>query len=329
MEALASIVNDHVGVIDYSVVIPVYNEAPTLHELCRRLYAVVCSNDGAWEVIFVNDGSKDNSLDVLLDLRTEFPFIRVVDLSRNFGHQPALTAGLDHASGRAVVMMDADLQDPPEALSRFIEQWRKGYEVVYALRTKRKEGPLLRWSFSMFYRIQNRMSHVNMPLNAGIFSLIDREVVKALHDMPEHHRYLAGLRAYAGFRQIGIEIERGARHEGEPRVGLRGLISLALDAVFAFSTFPLRLVLLGGVLISSISFLLAAAGLYYRYVMHQQLFDWTFGLSTTFFFGGIQLISIGIIGEYIGRIYDEVKRRPYYITRATYGFGEKNFQRNV
>lgn len=309
--------------IDYSVVIPVYDEAATLPELCRRLQSVVSSTEGSWEVIFVNDGSQDNSLDVLLDLSPNHPFIRVVDLSRNFGHQPALTAGLDHTSGRAVILMDADLQDPPEALPQFIEYWRKGYQVVYALRTKRKEGPLLRMMFSLFYTIQARVSRVKTPLNAGIFSLIDRAVVRALQDMPERHRYLAGLRAYAGFRQKGIEVERGARLQGQPKVGLRGLVRLALDAIFAFSTFPLRLVLLGGILISSVSFGLAIAGLYSRFVLGQRLFDWAFGLTTTFFFGGIQLISIGVIGEYVGRIYDEVKRRPYYITRATYGFGER------
>ncbi len=320
--------NDHLPVIDYSVVIPVYNEAPTLPELCRRLAAVISSTRDAWEVVFVNDGSADNSLDILLDLRTKYPLIRVVDLSRNFGHQPALTAGLDHASGRAVILMDADLQDPPEALPRFIEHWRKGYQVVYALRIKRKEGLLLRWAFSGFYRIQTRISRVKTPLNAGIFSLIDRAVINALQHMPEHHRYLAGLRAYAGFRQTGIEVERGARSDGEPKVGFRGLVRLALDAIFAFSTFPLRLVLFSGILVSSFSFVLAAAGVYYRFVLRQPLFDWAFGLSTTFFFGGIQLISIGIIGEYIGRIYDEVKHRPYYITRATYGFDQKGLQRN-
>jgi len=276
-------VNDHVPSIDYSVVIPVYNEAPTLPELCRRLHAVISPTGDTWEAVFVNDGSADNSLDILLDLRAKYSFIRVVDLSRNFGHQPALAAGLDHASGRAVILMDADLQDPPEALPRFIERWHKGYEVVYAVRTNRKEGMLLRWAFSLFYRIQTRISRVKTPLNAGIFSLIDRAVVRVLQDMPEHHRYLAGFRAYAGFRQTGIEIERGSRYDGQPKVGFRGLVRLALDAIFAFSTFPLRLVLLGGVLISSVSFVLAAAGLYYRFVLRQPLFDWTFGLSTTFF----------------------------------------------
>lgn len=312
--------NNQAPVIDYSVVIPVYNEAPTLPELVRRLQSVVSSTEGTWEVVFVNDGSKDNSLDILLALSTDHPFIRVVDLSRNFGHQPALTAGIDHASGRAVILMDADLQDPPEALPRFIERWREGYEVVYAQRTKRKEGLFLRLAFSLFYRIQVRISRVKTPLNAGIFSLIDHAVVRALQDMPERNRYLAGLRAYAGFRQRGIEVERGPRFNGAPKVGFFGLVRLAMDGIFAFSTFPLRLLLLGGVLISSASLVLAAAGFYYRFVLHQQFLDWAFGLSTTFFFGGIQLISIGVIGEYVGRIYDEVKRRPYYITRATYGF---------
>jgi dolichol-phosphate mannosyltransferase len=291
-----------------------------LPELCLRIGSVVESVGGQWEVVFVNDGSTDASLDLLLELRQTYPFIRVVDLSRNFGHQPALTAGLDHATGDAIVMMDADLQDLPEAIPQFIERWKAGYEVVYAVRTKRKEGPLMRTAFRAFYELQTRTSRVKMPPHAGIFSLIDRKVLQSLQNMPERHRYLAGLRAYAGFRQVGIEVERGRRHHGEPKVGVRGLVRLAFDGIFAFSTYPLRLVLVSGFVISFASLIVGLTGLYYRFVLQRPMLSWPFGLTTTFFFGGIQLISIGIIGEYVGRIYDEVKRRPYYITRATHGF---------
>lgn len=306
--------------IDYSVVVPILNEEDTLPELCRRLHDVIVADGSAWEVVFVNDGSTDRSLQVMHELRGSFPYIKVVDLSRNFGHQPALTAGLQYARGRAVMLMDGDLQDAPEALPDFIRKWKEGYHVVYAIRAKRKESLLKRLAFAGFYWIQTRISSIHTPLNAGIFSLLDRRVVDALRRMPEYNRYLAGLRAYAGFSQTGIEVERGKRFRGEPRMSIRSLVKLALDGMFAFSTLPLRLVFFTGVILSVLSLLVAAFGLYYRFVLGKELFSWAYGLTTAFFFGGIQLISLGIIGEYVGRIYEEVKQRPYFIAKETFGF---------
>lgn len=306
---------------EHSVVVPILNEAQTLPELMRRLDAVFVHLGGTWEVIVVNDGSTDRTLDVLLELRRTYPYLKVVDLSRNFGHQPALTAGIEHASGRTVVVMDGDLQDPPEAIPAFLERWRAGYAVVYAIREKRKESLPARAAFAAFYWIQTRVSRIETPLNAGIFSLLDRAVVDALMSMPERHRYLPGLRAHAGFPQTGVPVERGKRFEGEPRVGVRGLIRLAMDAIFGFATLPLRLVFFSGVILATLSLVVAALGLYYRIVYGVPFLSWAFGLSTTFFFGGVQLVSIGIIGEYVGRIYDEVKRRPYYVAKARHGFG--------
>jgi dolichol-phosphate mannosyltransferase len=307
--------------VDFSVVIPVFNEAATIPELCRRLDGVVRSVPGTWEVICVNDGSADGTLPLLLDMRGTYPYLKVVDLARNFGHQPALTAGIEHARGAAVILMDGDLQDVPEAIPGFIAKWREGYGVVYAIRAKRKEGLLKRAAFAAFYRVQTRISRIATPVHAGIFSLLDRRVADVLIAMPERSRYFPGLRAYTGFRQTGVVVERGPRFAGEPRVRLSGLVKLALDGVFAFSTFPLRFVFFNGVLLSVASFGIAAVALYLRYARGVTVFSWAFGLSTTFFFGGIQLMSIGIIGEYIGRIYEEVKRRPYYVVQRTYGFG--------
>lgn len=304
----------------FSVVIPILNESATLPELCRRLDEVIKALGHRWEVIVVNDGSTDDSLAVLLALRRQYPYLKVVDLSRNFGHQPALTAGLEHAAGRAVILMDGDLQDQPEAIPAFVEKWWEGFAVVYAIRAKRKESMAKRAASAAFYWIQTRLSRIETPLNAGIFSLLDRVVVEALKSMPERNRYLPGLRAYVGFPQTGVRVERDRRFKGEPRVQLRGLVKLAIDAIFGFATLPLRLVFFSGVVLALLSLVVAAVGIYFRYVRGVPFSSWAFGLSTTFFFGGVQLISIGIIGEYVGRIYDEVKRRPYYVAKRLYGF---------
>lgn len=311
---------------DYSVVVPVLNEEQTIPEMCARLSRVVVSVGGSWEVIYVNDGSTDRSFDTVVGLRTQYPFLKALDLSRNFGHQAALKAGIDHARGRAVILMDGDLQDSPEALPDLIAKWREGFEVVYAIRTKRKEGPLRRGAFALFYQIQRRVSRIDTPLNAGIFSLLDHKVVNSLRAMPERNRYFPGLRAYAGFRQTGIEVERGVRFSGPPRVTVGGLFKLALDGMFAFSTAPLKLVFGVGVLVCIGSLVVGMTGLYFRFVLRRTLLDWPFGLTTVFFFGGVQLISTGIVGEYVGRIYEEVKQRPSYILKQELGFDRESRQ---
>ena len=315
--------------VDFSVVIPVLNEEKTIPEMLARLDPVIQRVGGHWEVIYVNDGSRDQSLEVLHNLRRRYSFLRVVDLSRNFGHQPAVAAGLDHASGRAVILMDGDLQDLPEALPQFIEKWREGYEVIYAIRTKRKENAIKRALFAGFYRLQRSVSRISTPLDAGNFSLLDSRVVDVIRGMPEKNRYLPGLRAYAGFRQVGIVVQRGARFDGDPRVTYVGLFKLAMDGVLAFSSAPLRLVFILGVTVSLISVALALIGLYVRYVMGKEFLQWPFGLTTIFLLGGVQLISVGIIGEYVGRIYDEVKQRPYYIAREVSGFDDLETREQV
>ncbi len=222
--------------------------------------------------------------------------------------------------GKAVILMDGDLQDSPQTIPKFIERWQQGYDVVYAIREKRKEFWLKRIAFVTFYRILGWFSRIELPMDAGIFSLMDCKVVAALRQMPERNRYLSGLRAYAGFKQIGVVVERGSRYSGKPRVTLSKLFKLAFDGIFSFSVIPLRIATIFGLICAIVSFMLGIIGLYFKFVLERTFLAWTYGLTTTFFMGGVQLIFLGIIGEYIGRIYDEVKQRPYYLIRDTVGF---------
>ena len=310
--------------VDYSIVIPIFNEEATLYELWRQLLLILNKLDGSTEVIFVNDGSTDKSFIMLLELNSQNAKVKIVHLSRNFGHQCALTAGIDHTAGRAIILMDGDLQDSPEAILRFVEKWKEGYEVVYAVRHKRKEGLIKKIAFKAFYWLQRSMSSIQIPLDAGIFSLMDRRVVDTLRQMPEQNRYISGLRAYTGFRQIGVLVERGPRYYGDPRVSIFMLFKLAFDGLFSFSIIPLRLATLLGFICAGSSFLVGLMGLYVKFFMGVEFLSWAYGLTTAFFMGGIQLLSLGIIGEYIGRIYEEVKRRPYYIVDRFIGFKDRS-----
>lgn len=314
--------------IKYSIVVPIFNEAATIPELWRQLHLVIQNLDSACEVIFIDDGSKDNSYQLLSQLQQENNEIKILRLSRNFGHQPALTAGIENAAGEAVILMDGDLQDSPQAILRFVERWQQGYDVVYAIREKRKEFWLKRLAFVLFYRLLNFLSGKQLPLDAGIFSLMDRRVVEALCQMPERNRYLSGLRAYAGFKQTGIVVERGSRYHGQPKVTVSKLFKLALDGIFSFSVIPLRIATIFGFVCAICAFILGLVGLYYKLVLKTTFLSWAYGLTTTFFMGGIQLIFLGIIGEYIGRIYDEVKQRPYYIIKDTRGFYQQSARKH-
>jgi dolichol-phosphate mannosyltransferase len=309
--------------IKYSVVIPIFNEEETIQELWQRLSNVIRQLDGFSEVVFVNDGSFDASLEILTKLSFANPEVKLLSLSRNFGHQCALSAGIDHADGKAVIIMDGDLQDSPEAIIDFISKWQQGYDVVYAIRQKRKEKWWKRVAFKSFYRIQGALSGLKLPLDAGIFSLMDRKVILALRSMPERHKYLSGLRAYAGFKQVGIFVERGPRYRGEPKVTVMKLFKLAFDGIFSFSTIPLKIATILGLACAFSSFVIGLIGLYFKFILGIEFLSWAYGLTTTFFLGGVQLLSLGIIGEYIGRIYDEVRQRPYYIVDKKVGFEEK------
>jgi polyisoprenyl-phosphate glycosyltransferase len=302
-----------------SVAIAVYNEELVLPELIRRTRDVLDALPGGpHELVFVDDGSSDRTFE-LLEAATADPRIAVVSLSRNFGHQAALSAALDHVSGDVVVVMDGDLQDTPETIPRMLEEYRRGFDVVYAVRTRRKEGFLLRSAYAAFYRLMAALADIAVPVGAGDFSLLSRRVVDELRAAPERHRYLRGLRTWVGFRQTGIEVERAARAGGKPKYNLRRLFRLAFDGIFAFSVVPLRLATLLGVCAVCLSLVFAAYALYVK-LRHQHVIEgFTATLLVITLLSGVQLLSLGIIGEYLGRIYDEAKRRPHYVVRTRRG----------
>ncbi len=312
-----------------SVVVPCYNEYAVLEDLYARLTAAAESWDEPFEVIVVDDGSNTETWNRLSEIHERDGRWRLVRFSRNFGHQTAVSAGLSYASGEAVLVIDADLQDPPEILHEFLAKWREGYEVVYGVRCNRKEGFLKRACYSAFYRILASLSDVSIPLDAGDFCLMDRRVVDLLCSFPEQNRFVRGLRAWTGFRQVGLLYNRQARAAGEPQYNFRRLVKLAVDGVFSFSTAPLRFVTRLGFLIST----LAMAGTLFSLV--QRVFADAFaqvglrpvpGFATIvislLFLGGIQLICLGVIGEYVGRIYEQVKQRPLWIVRETCGLDD-------
>jgi polyisoprenyl-phosphate glycosyltransferase len=304
-----------------SIVIPVLNEEKILPELWERLSLVLSTLNDPAEVIFVDDGSSDQGFSFLLDLSKKDPRVKLIRLSRNFGHQPALSAGIDHASGDAVVLMDGDLQDRPEAIPDFVKEWRAGSEVVYAVRASRKEGAVMRLAFKLFYRFIAKMSGIDLPPDAGIFGLLDRKVINVLKSMPERNRYFPGLRAYAGFGQKGIPVERDARHTGSSRVRLGGLIKLAADGIFAFSYIPIRMATGLGLLVAAGAFLFLLVIAFKKFVSHVAILGWASTLGAVLFIGGLQLVMLGIVGEYVGRIYEETKNRPYYIVSEKRNLG--------
>ncbi len=313
--------------VSISVVVPIFNEEDSLKVLRERLLVALAELGESFEVIFVNDGSSDASESIVRSFNEEDPRIKLVSFSRNFGHQTAVTCGIDFAEGDAVVVMDADLQDPPELISRLVERWREGYEVVYAVRTERKENLLKRASYKSFYWLLNKVSYLEIPLDSGDFSLIDRKVIDVLKIMPERNRFVRGLRTWAGFRQIGVPYERSARFAGSSKYDFAKLLTLAFDGLVSYSYVPLRLVSNVGLLVS-----LTALG-YMLYLLTARLVGdasiqgWTSTVVIMLFLGGVQLLSLGVIGEYVGRIFDEVKRRPTYIVRDAVGFSDDASQR--
>jgi glycosyltransferase involved in cell wall biosynthesis len=305
---------------DLSVVLPVYNEQDNLPQLHGRLTDVLSAEGGSYELIFVDDGCTDGSSTLLQQLAGGDPQVRVVELARNFGHQVAITAGLDFARGNAVIVMDADLQDPPEVLPALIARWRAGNDVVYAIREVRKENWLQRTAYITFYRILRKVANVNIPLDAGDFCLMDRKVVNLLRSMPERNRFVRGLRSWVGLRQTGLPYKRQARLAGRPKYTWGRLMLLALDGFVSFSHIPLRLASLLGVSISLLSFLVAGFYSLIRVTRGLSPPGFTTLVVAMFFLAGIQLITIGVMGEYVGRTFDEVKRRPLYVVRQVTGY---------
>lgn len=303
----------------FSVVVPIYNEEDNIPELYRRLVAVMTELGEPYELIFVNDGSRDRSLELLREMHRRDPRVRVVSLARNFGQQHAVSAGLDYARGRAVIVMDGDLQDPPDVIPQFVEKWRDGFQVVYAVREKRKEHILKRVTYHSFYLILQAISKVDIPLESGDFCLMDRCVVDVLTALPERNRFVRGLRSWVGFRQTGLAYERDARFAGKPKYTFRKLVSLALDGLVSFSYFPLRLATMLGFGVSALSLVAAAYYLFKKLTTGLQPPGFATLVVVLLFLGGVQLITIGVVGEYIGHVLDEVKGRPTYVVREVLG----------
>jgi glycosyltransferase involved in cell wall biosynthesis len=297
-----------------SVAVPIHNEELILPELIRRACAMLDSiPNGPHELLFVDDGSWDGTMEILERAAAEDHRIAIISLSRNFGHQAALTAALDHVSGDVVVVMDGDLQDSPEAIPMFLERYHQGYEVVYAQRARRKEPWYLRACYFLFYRFAARLSDTPVPLDAGDFGLMSRRVVLQLRSMREHHRYLRGLRSWVGFRQIGVVVERSARHAGTSKYSTLRLLKLASDGIFAFSVLPLRSAALFGAGAIALSVLYSLYALYIKFWLNQSPQGFTALIILITFLSGVNLLFLGIIGEYLGRVYEEIKARPPYV----------------
>lgn len=308
----------------YSLVVPIWNEESIIPELYRRVVNVMDSTGAPWEMICINDGSRDRSLHLLTQLHEQDARIKVLDFSRNFGHQIAITAGADFAEGDAVIVMDSDLQDPPEVVADLIAKWQEGYEVVYAVRTRREGETWFKLTTAkLFYRLLKRITDVEIPLDTGDFRLMDRRVVLAMRQLREQHRFMRGLSSWVGFKQIGVQYERAERYAGETKYPLRKMVRLANTAITNFSYLPLQLATYLGFILATLSLI----GMIIAVVLRLSGSSFFLGQATTLvsvlLLGGIQLIVLGIIGEYLGRIYDEVKGRPLYIVSRAYGFIER------
>ncbi|MBU1662764.1 MAG: glycosyltransferase family 2 protein [Chloroflexi bacterium] len=298
----------------FSIIAPIYNEINNLPELYPRIREVMDSTGESWELVLVDDGSTDGSTDLIRELHAQDPRLRPVIFARNFGHQIAVTAGLDFSRGDAVVIIDADLQDPPEVILDMIAKWREGYEVVYAVRTEREgESWFKEMTASIFYRLIYRITDVDIPLDTGDFRLLDRKVVNVMGQMRERHRFLRGMSVWVGFKQTGVEYKRAARFAGETKYPFKKMLKFATDAITSFSYFPLQLAMYLGFISAGISILAMPVVIVLRASGSQAFFGQATTLLAVLFLGGVQLISLGILGEYIGRLYDEAKGRPLYI----------------
>jgi polyisoprenyl-phosphate glycosyltransferase len=310
-----------------SVIVPCFNEQEVIRTTHQRFIEALGDHpEYTLEIIYVNDGSRDQTEEILFELAAGDKRIKVISLTRNFGHQPAVSAGLEYAIGDIVVIADSDLQDPPEVIPKMIAKWREGFDVVYGVRTKRKEGILKRFSYAGFYRLYCLLASIDVQLNSGDFALLDRRVVDVLNSLPEKNRFMRGLRAWTGFRQTGLVYEREARAAGETKYPFKKNVKLALDGIFDFSTAPLTIIFVAGIVIAITA--ISAALMY----MAARLGDFTIlghnpgdapGFTTIIiailFFSGVQLISVGILGEYLGRLYQEAKMRPAFLVKEVRG----------
>lgn len=304
---------------ELSVVVPVFNEEENIPELHRRLVATLEGVVSSYEILFVDDGSRDGSWGLVQELADKDPQVRGLRFSRNFGHQMAFAAGLDHAQGEAVVIMDADLQDPPEVIPELLARWRQGFEVVYAVRRARHgESAFKLWTAKLFYRLLRRITPVDIPLDTGDFRLMGRRAVEAFRRLGERHRFTRGLVAWLGFRQTGVLYDRAARHAGDTKYPLRKMLRFAIDAITSFSHVPLQLATWLGFAVSALAFAYIAVVVVLKLVG----ISWpgyTSLMAAILFLGGVQLVMIGFLGEYLGRVHDEVKRRPLYLVQEEVG----------
>jgi glycosyltransferase involved in cell wall biosynthesis len=306
-----------------SVVVPIFNEQENLPALRQRLVAAMetCGKD--WEIVFVDDGSRDESPRILLGFHREDPRLKILSLSRNFGHQPAVTAGIHFARGDCVVLIDGDLQDPPEVIPEMIKQWQQGFQVVLGERASRTDRGARGLGMRLFYPILRRVTDLPDAADAGIFGLMDRAVIDEFNKLPERNRFIPGLRTWLGFKQTSVRYDRGDRAAGKPKQSLRKLIHYAADAMVSFSYKPLRAATWLGFFVSLFSF---GMGIFYIvtfFAWNKPITGFTTEIVSILFLGGVQLVSIGILGEYIGRIYEEVKQRPLYVVRERVGFTNK------
>ena len=300
--------------MDLSVVVPVYNEAGNIANLHNRLTAAIESVTTSYEIIYVDDGSKDDTLELLKAVGMKNPHIRYISFSRNFGHQQAISAGLDNASGKAIVFIDGDLQDPPELIPEMYDRWQSGQAVVYARRKQRKgESWFKKTTAKGFYRIMARMTNFEIPVDVGDFRIIDRKVADALIAMPERHKFLRGQIAWLGFEADYVEFDRDERKTGKTGFTLRKMMRFAMDGITAFSNWPLRFATFAGILVSLVAFIVIIYALWAKYTDKDVVDGWTSSITSTMFIGGIQLICIGIIGEYVSRIYNDLRKRPLYV----------------
>lgn len=298
----------------FSIIAPIYNELDNIPALYPRIKEVMDLTGEEWELILIDDGSSDGSTDAIRQLAKDDTHIRPVIFARNFGHQVAVTAGLDYSRGQAVVIIDADLQDPPEVILDLIAKWREGYEVVYAVRSEREgETWFKKTTASLFYRMIYRITDIKIPLDTGDFRLMDRKVVDVMCKMRERHRFLRGMSTWVGYKQTGVQYKRAARFAGETKYPFKKMLKLALNAVTSFSYFPLQVATFFGFISAGISIIAIPVVIILRAIKSPQLTGQATTLIAVLFLGGVQLISLGIIGEYIGRIYDEAKGRPIYI----------------
>lgn len=298
----------------FSIIAPIFNEAESIPELYRRVKEVMDSTGEPWELVLIDDGSRDGSTDMLRELGAADSRVRPVIFARNFGHQIAVTAGWDYARGDAVIVIDADLQDPPEVILDLIAKWREGYEVVYAVRAEREgESKFKLWTAALFYRLIYRITDVEIPLDAGDFRLMDRKVINVLTSMHERHRFLRGMSSWVGFKQVGVPYKRAARFAGETKYPFKKMLKLAINAITGFSFFPLQLATYLGFIAASLSILMIPVVIILRSITGTELVGQASTLVAVLFLGGVQLIFLGVLGEYLGRVYDEVRGRPLYI----------------